>query len=206
MFLCCCVQELVVELLSQGADISTYSADGNNCLHFAAINDRKGIVEILLRSGADPSIPNKTGILPVELTKAPSVRELFLRDRSAIFSPIVQTRMLLSDYIEQMNLNNTSHTTNTVPADVVADKADNTDPSNTNTKAAPPTEHEEVVQTENTSRKTVFNMADELDDADSPNKSDLMLSIPPPPADDDGTYIVGVATPAVYRQHSSLDK
>ena len=77
-------------------------------MHFAAINDRKGIVEILLRSGADPSIPNSSGTLPVELSKSPAVQELFLRDRSAIFSPIVQTRMLLSDYIEQMNINPTS--------------------------------------------------------------------------------------------------
>lgn len=136
----------------------------------------------------------------MELAKNPSVRELFLRDRSAIFSPIVQTRMLLSDYIEQMNLSSTNHA---APAQIVADKAD---PMYTNTQAALPTVHEETPLTENTSRKTVFNMADELDDAESPNKSELELSIPPPPADDDDTYIVGVATPAVYRQHSSLDK
>lgn len=102
-----------------------------------------------------------------------------------------------------MNLNNTNHTGSTAPSEIVADKADST---YTNTQAALPTVHEEIPQTESTSRKTVFNMADELDDAESPNKSDLALSIPPPPADDDDTYIVGVATPAVYRQHSSLDK
>lgn len=99
---------MVVELLSLGSDISAFSADGNNCLHYAAINDRKGIVEILLRSGADPSIPNSSGTLPVELSKTHAVKELFLRDRSAIFSPIVQTRMLLTDYIEQMNLQSTT--------------------------------------------------------------------------------------------------
>ncbi|KAJ1437210.1 hypothetical protein B484DRAFT_315111, partial [Ochromonadaceae sp. CCMP2298] len=58
---------VVVELLSQGADVAVQATNGNNCLHFAAINDRKGIVEILLRSGADPSIPNGNGLLPVEL-------------------------------------------------------------------------------------------------------------------------------------------
>lgn len=41
----------------------------------------------------------------MELANEASVKELFFRDRSAVFSPIVQTRMLLSDYIEQMNLN-----------------------------------------------------------------------------------------------------
>lgn len=47
-----------MELLSQGADISvTDTMNGNNALHFAALNERKGIIEILLRSGADPSIP-----------------------------------------------------------------------------------------------------------------------------------------------------
>lgn len=109
-----------MELLSQGADIALFSADGNNCLHYAAINDRKGIVEILLRSGADPSIPNRAGILPVELAKDRSVRELFLRDRSAIFSPIVQTRMLLSDYVEQMHIDNQRGAEQRTPQESVA--------------------------------------------------------------------------------------
>lgn len=76
--------------------------NGNNALHFAALNERKGIVEILIRSGIDLSVPNDSGLLPIELCKSPDVAELFLRDRSAIFSPIAQTRALLSDYIEQI--------------------------------------------------------------------------------------------------------
>ena len=68
-----------MELLSQGADVSLSADDGNGALHFAAMNDRKGIIEILLRCGADPSVPNKIGLLPVEYSKQPEVVELFLR-------------------------------------------------------------------------------------------------------------------------------
>lgn len=169
----------MVELLSQGADIAAYSADGNNSLHFAAVNDRKGIVEVLLRSGADPSIPNKAGLLPVELAKTAPVRELFLRDRSGIFSPIVQTRMLLSDYIEQMNLS---------PAPGVGNKASATMPA------------------EGESGKTAFNMADELEGASDSMKM-LSLDVPPPPPASLGVDLdlVGVTSPApCSRQHSDL--
>lgn len=203
-----------MELLSQGADISVYSADGNNCLHYAAKNDRKGIVEILLRSGADPSIPNKAGILPVELSNDASVRELFLRDRSTIFSPIVQTRMLLSDYIEQLSLSSNPSKEATVSSvQVVANVADDVSASHVVNKeektpalSSLPTVSES--NEENVSRKTVFNMADELDEAESPDKSDLMLAIPTEThSTDDDSCLVGVSTPAPYiRQHSALDK
>ena len=188
-------------------------------------------MEILLRSGADPSIPNKAGILPVELSNDGSVRELFLRDRSTIFSPIVQTRMLLSDYIEQLSL---SPQPATKPVDkpstqVVADVADNvtlstelnaekqacTPKSSTehppSSASAAPTGLSTVTECseENVSRKTVFNMANELDEAESPERSKLLLTIPPEShgsTDEDG-YLVGVSTPAPFaRQYSALDK
>lgn len=93
---------MVAELLSRGTDLTVPSADGNNALHFAAINNRKGIIEILLRSGADPSVPNHAGMLPIELTKSKDVKELFLRDRTGIFSPIAiaQTRAMLTEYVK----------------------------------------------------------------------------------------------------------
>ena len=94
-----------MELLSQGADVSLRANNGNNSLHYAALNERKGIIEILLRYGADRSIPNNAGLLPIELAPSKLVKELFLRDRSSIFSPIVQSRVLLTDYIEQLNNN-----------------------------------------------------------------------------------------------------
>lgn len=170
-----------MELLSQDADVAAYSNDGNNSLHFAAVNDRKGIVEVLLRSGADPSIPNKAGMLPVELAKTAPVKELFLRDRSGIFSPIVQTRMLLSDYIEQMNLS---------PAPA-ASNANSTLPAGD-------------------SGKIVFNMAEELEKEEGSSKTltlDASEDPPPPPpmASTLSLDMVGVASPAPYsRQHSDL--
>jgi hypothetical protein len=97
----------LVELLSQGADIAIPSSDGNNALHFAALNERKGIVEILLRSGADPSVPNHLGLLPIELSQSPEVSELFLRDRSNIFSPmatIAQSRVAFSELAKQQDI------------------------------------------------------------------------------------------------------
>lgn len=45
---------------------------------------------------------NEKGQLPVELSRTPDVVELFLRDRATIFSPIVQTRILQSEYISEM--------------------------------------------------------------------------------------------------------
>jgi len=58
---------VLVDLLSRGADVGAMctSADssmaGSRALHFAAMNDRKQVVEVLLRSGADPSVPNDAG-------------------------------------------------------------------------------------------------------------------------------------------------
>lgn len=91
-----------MELLSLGADVAFPSTDGSNALHYAALNERKAIIEVLLRSGADPSVPNNAGVLPIELVKTPEVRELFLRDRSSIFSPIAQTNNMLSEYMREL--------------------------------------------------------------------------------------------------------
>lgn len=93
--------ELVVELLSQGANVSALDKDQNSSLHLAALNNNKGVVEVLLRSGADPSVPNGNGLLPVELAQNRFVRELFLRDRSNVFSPVVQARSLFAEYLSQ---------------------------------------------------------------------------------------------------------
>lgn len=85
--------ELVAELLAREVNIAVQSRDGNNALHYAALNERKGIIEILLRSGLSASVPNNAGLLPVEMTQSGDVRALFLRDRSNIFSPVVQSSM-----------------------------------------------------------------------------------------------------------------
>mmetsp|Transcript_3174 Transcript_3174/g.4913 ORF Transcript_3174/g.4913 Transcript_3174/m.4913 type:complete len:1196 (+) Transcript_3174:43-3630(+) len=72
--------ELVVEMISQGADVCKVSTPSENSpLHYAALNGHKGIVEILIRSGADPSIPNSSGLIPAELTENTQIKALLLR-------------------------------------------------------------------------------------------------------------------------------
>jgi hypothetical protein len=65
-----------VELLSQRVDIAVSSSTTMNTpLHFASLNNNKAIVEVLLRSGADPSVPNADGMIAAELTTDASIRE-----------------------------------------------------------------------------------------------------------------------------------
>jgi len=138
--------------------------------------------------------------------------------------------MLLSDYIEQLSLSPQPATkaVDKPSAQVVADVADNVALStelNAEKQACTPTSSTEHPSSsasaaptglstvtegseENVSRKTVFNMADELDEAESPERSELLLTIPPEShssTDEDG-YLVGVSTPAPFaRQYSALD-
>ena len=51
-------------------------------MHFASINNRKGIIEVLLRAGADPSIPNENGLLAGELTGDNEIRSLLSKNTS----------------------------------------------------------------------------------------------------------------------------
>lgn len=51
----------------------------NHPLHFASRNGHKSVVEILLRSGADPSIPNSHGLIPAELTNDKNISALLMR-------------------------------------------------------------------------------------------------------------------------------
>jgi hypothetical protein len=60
-------------------------------------------VEVLLKYGADPSVPNNSGLVPVEMSDNPYVRELFMRDKENIFSPMVQARQLFQDYLITSN-------------------------------------------------------------------------------------------------------
>ena len=88
--------ELVLELLTQGAlvDENAKSIDGNFPLHIATIHNQRLIVEVLIRSGADTSLPNGDGKIPVELTDSIDIKNLLLKDRkvqksmSSLLSPI----------------------------------------------------------------------------------------------------------------------
>ena len=91
------MQEVVVELIGEGANVDVKSIGGKAPIHYAALNNRKGIVDILLRSGADPSVPDGDGVVAAELTTSQDVRELLLRERGNVF--IFDDQTLKSDAI-----------------------------------------------------------------------------------------------------------
>ena len=68
--------------------MSLPASSGNTALHFAALNDRKGIVDVLLKSGADPSLPNDQGLIPLELCRTADIRSLLLTDLSHTNQPV----------------------------------------------------------------------------------------------------------------------
>ena len=71
-----------MELLLQGADVFQKSGTcGSTPLHFAAMNNYSGMVEILLRSGADLSVPNNSGNIPIELCSEQNVKNILLSRR-----------------------------------------------------------------------------------------------------------------------------
>lgn len=64
-----------MELLSLGADVMVPSSVSlNTPLHFASMNNHKAVLEVLLRSGADPSTPNAEGLIAAELSTDVSVQ------------------------------------------------------------------------------------------------------------------------------------
>jgi ankyrin repeat protein/serine/threonine protein phosphatase PrpC len=113
--------EFVIELLTQGVDVEISDDNGNRPLHFAAINNHKCIVEILLRSTADASAPTRSGQIPWELTQDPSIKLLLVLDRATqkgmqgLLSPIGIVRQ---DMI--------SHSLN-LKSEMVTEKVDNSE-------------------------------------------------------------------------------
>lgn len=67
-------------MLGQGANVDVQSPSGKAAIHYAAVNNRKGIIDILLKSGADPSIPDNEGKVAAELATEKEVKELLLRE------------------------------------------------------------------------------------------------------------------------------
>ena len=66
--------KLVIELLNaREASVnhqSTKTAGRNTPLHYASINGHANLVDLLLRYGADPSLPNDRGHIPLEIAEA----------------------------------------------------------------------------------------------------------------------------------------
>ena len=99
-------QEFLLELISIGAEVSLPASSGNTALHFAAINNRKAVVEVLIRSGADPSTPNGEGVIAGELCTDAEIRGLLLRDPSQLptmiggLSPFALTRQHMRALVE----------------------------------------------------------------------------------------------------------
>ena len=106
LFFCIIIQEFLLELISIGAEVSLPASSGNTSLHFAAINNRKAVVEVLIRSGADPSTPNGEGVIAGELCTDAEIRALLLRDPSQLptmiggLSPFALTRQHMRALVE----------------------------------------------------------------------------------------------------------
>ena len=54
--------EVVKTLIAHGADVNTRDTDGLTPLHNAAMNGKRGVVELLLANNADPTLKSKLGI------------------------------------------------------------------------------------------------------------------------------------------------
>jgi Ankyrin repeat len=108
-------------LISRGVEINLPASSGSTALHFAATNNRKGIIEVLLLSGADPSIPNESGHLASELTSDKDIKTFLSRDpshamttRSSRYalSAINQARQSLKAHVENYQNNDQSDASN----------------------------------------------------------------------------------------------
>ena len=78
---------LVVELINvRGAKVNVMSSNGNTPLHYSAANGHANLIDILLRYGADPSIPNHNGEIAYDLCKDKSSwsASLLLQNRAEL--------------------------------------------------------------------------------------------------------------------------
>lgn len=87
---------LVIELINVwGATVNVQSSSGNTPLHYAAVNGHANLVDVLLRYGADQSLPNHNGEIPFDLAKqTPGAAGLLLQNRTELADKILSPTAL----------------------------------------------------------------------------------------------------------------
>ena len=70
--------KLIEALIGAGAKIHTKDFVGNTPLHFAALENRKEVVELLLKHGADKEAQNADGKKPCDLAEDPETKKLLM--------------------------------------------------------------------------------------------------------------------------------
>jgi len=89
----CCMgdNESVYRCLTQGADVNSKNKmNGWTCLHWAAKRGHTNLVEVLLRSNADPNVLNDKQQTPLEVADLDLVKDI-LKDKSNVgssFKPV----------------------------------------------------------------------------------------------------------------------
>jgi len=68
--------KLIDALLAAGAKVNAKDFVNNTPLHFAALEGRKDVVELLLQQGADKGAVNDEGKKPADLTEDPAIKAL----------------------------------------------------------------------------------------------------------------------------------
>jgi ATP-dependent Clp protease ATP-binding subunit ClpB len=57
---------------------------GFTALHYAVIIDDIEVLRALLEGGADPTIKNDSGIIPVDFTHSPAIRDILLKSSAEV--------------------------------------------------------------------------------------------------------------------------
>ena len=68
--------KLIEALLGAGAKVGTKDFVGNTSLHFAALEGRKDVIDLLLANGADKHVVNSDGKKPADLADDPAIKAL----------------------------------------------------------------------------------------------------------------------------------
>jgi len=92
---------MVVELVNvRGAKVQVQSSTGCTPLHYAAVNGHVNVIDVLLRYGADPSIPNHSGEIPYDMAAAAAaIKGANQQQHAASARLLLQNRTEIEDKI-----------------------------------------------------------------------------------------------------------